>query len=192
MGKELEKVVLHEVELTNAFSPYPTEILDSDDDDGRMPENVAELTKNVVGRKIVAVNRDFKHEYKEYDWATWNSKISGTALVLDDGTQVLLVDTNDCCARTELNDIIVNLDKIDHVITGVGTTDGYTKWHIYANLGDIAELQVGWACGNPFYYGYGFDIYVFDADGQMIKENGEDVKTEEGILDESDQRAIGS
>ena len=43
---------------------------------------------------------------------------------------------------------------------GVGTTDGFTRWHIYADMGDVLELEVGWSCGNPFYYGYGFNITV--------------------------------
>ena len=60
-------------------------------------------------------------------------------------------------------DVILNLDRIEHVITGVGTTDGYSVWHIYADLGDVVELKVGWSSGNPFYYGYGFDIAVVDA-----------------------------
>lgn len=158
--------------MTN-FEGYPVEELDEYDDDGTMPDNVAELAKNVVGRKIVAVDRNFNHEYKPYEWATWNSKLNGTALVLDDGTRVVLVAGDDCCAYTELEDIIINLDKIEHVITGIGTTDGYTKWHIYANLGDVAELTVGWSCGNPFYYGYGFDIYVFDENGVMKKSEDE-------------------
>ena len=74
----------------------------------------------------------------------------------------MLVDTDDCCAYTDLEEIILNLDKIDHAILGVGTTEGYTKWHIYADLGDVVEMQVGWSCGNPFYYGYGFEIAVVD------------------------------
>ena len=49
---------------------------------------------------------------------------------------------------------------MDHVILGVGTTDGYTTWHIYADFGDVMRLKVGWSCGNPFYYGYGFTIRV--------------------------------
>ena len=46
---------------------------------------------------------------------------------------------------------------------GVGTTGEYTRWHIYADLGDVLELTVGWSCGNPFYYGYGFYIDVVPA-----------------------------
>ena len=44
---------------------------------------------------------------------------------------------------------------------GVGTTDDFQTWHIYCDLGDILELDVAWSCGNPFYYGYGFDIDVY-------------------------------
>jgi hypothetical protein len=66
----------------------------------------------------------------------------------------------DCCAYTELESFLLNVGNIDHVITGVGTTNGYTTWHVYADLGDVLEMQVGWSCGNPFYYGYGFQISV--------------------------------
>ncbi len=45
---------------------------------------------------------------------------------------------------------------------GVGTTNGYSTWHIYADWGDILELSVGWYAGNTGYYGYGFDINVVD------------------------------
>lgn len=136
---------------------YPAEVLDENyDDDGTMPENVAELASHVIGRKIVKVEKGVSVPSR------WYGTTSGTALVLDNGKRVVLVDTDDCCAYTALEDVILNLDKIDHAILGVGTTDGYTKWHIYADLGDVVELQVGWSCGNPFYYGYGFDIAVID------------------------------
>lgn len=157
--------------MTN-IERYPVEELDTDADDGTMTKNLEVFTKNVVGRKIVAIDREFSKTIKhDEDGARWSydEHIAGTALSLDDGTKVVLVDTDSCCAYTQLKDIILGLDKIDHVIMGVGTTDGYTKWHIYANFGDIAELQVGWSCGNPFYYGYGFDIYVVSAE-DAIKE----------------------
>lgn len=137
-------------------NPYPIEILDENDDDGTMVENVATLTEHVVGRKIVAVERNAKASGR-YEWSRDSY---GTALVLDNGKRVILTGSSDCCAYTELSDIILNLGKIDHVITGVGTTGEYTTWHIYADLGDVATLKVGWSCGNPFYYGYGFDISV--------------------------------
>jgi len=137
-------------------NPYSVEELGPDDDDGTMPDNVAELSKHVVGHKVVGVERNASTPGR-YEWS---GDTYGTALVLDNGKRVTLVGTDDCCAFTELEDVILNLDKIDHVITGVGTTEGYTRWHIYADLGDVVELKVGWSCGNPFYYGYGFDIAV--------------------------------
>jgi hypothetical protein len=142
-------------------NPYPEEILGPDDDDGTMVDNVATLREHVVGRRIVGVERGVGAT-KTYDWG-YTESIFGTALVLDDGRRVVLANNGDCCAYTDLEDVILNLDKIDHVITGVGTTDGYATWHIYADLGDVAELTVGWSCGNPFYYGYGFDIAVVEA-----------------------------
>lgn len=143
-------------------NPYPEEVLDEDRDDGTMVENVAELRENLVGRKIVSVEKNAQIKHKAENNYYWNGD-RGTALVLDNGKKVFLIDGGDCCAYTELEDVILNLDKIDHVITGIGTTDGYNTWHIYADLGDVAELKVGWSCGNPFYYGYGFDIHVEDA-----------------------------
>ena len=139
---------------------YPTEVLDSDDDDGTMPNNVQELADAVVGHRIVAVERDA--DIPKTD--RYLSSHSGLALTLDNGQRVYLANSNDCCAFTELNDVVEHLDKIDHIITGVGTTDGYQTWHIYADLGDVLELKVGWSCGNPFYYGYGFDIVVAEGD----------------------------
>lgn len=136
-------------------TPYPIESLDSGDDDGTMPENVAALSESVVGRKIVSVepNVSIKSGY---------FTSTATILTLDNGKQVVIENTDDCCAFTELESVILHLDKIDHVITGVGTTDGYESWHIYADLGDVVEMKVGWSSGNPFYYGYGFNISVRD------------------------------
>lgn len=127
----------------------------TDEDDGTMPNNVASLAENVIGRRIV------KAEKAEREVGTW-LKVEQEVLVLtlDDGREVTLADDGDCCAYTELQGITEHLPSIDHVITGVRTTDGYTRWHIYADAGDVLELQVGWSCGNPFYYGYGFDIRV--------------------------------
>jgi len=137
-------------------NPYPVEDLDPNDDDGTMPDNVAKLAEHVVGRRVVAIEKGASAP-GPYEWS---GPTSGTALVLDNGKRVILASGGDCCAYTELEDVILNLDKIEHVITGIGTTDGYTRWHIYADLGDVVELKVAWSCGNPFYYGYGFDILV--------------------------------
>lgn len=138
-------------------NPYPAEELGPDDDDGTMVDNVATLSAHVVGHRIVEVERNVTVPARYYGTTT------GTALVLDNGKRVVLSDTDDCCAYTQLEDVILNLDKIEHVITGVGTTGGYETWHIYADLGDVVELKVGWSSGNPFYYGYGFDITVREA-----------------------------
>lgn len=132
---------------------YPIEDLSDDEDCGTMPANVAELSEAVVGHKIVSAERIPAESFTYGHGATFT-------LTLDNGTRVRLIETNDCCAYTDLDSFLLHPDKVDHVILGVGTTGGYTKWHIYADLGDVLELDVAWSCGNPFYYGYGFDIVV--------------------------------
>jgi hypothetical protein len=135
------------------MTSYPVEVLDEDEDDGTMPNNVSELADAVVGRRIVKVEKDVEFPTR---WGTER----GTRITLDDGRQVRLADTSDCCAYTELESFLLHPERVDHVISGVGTTNGYTTWHIFADAGDVLELTVGWSSGNPFYYGYGFDISV--------------------------------
>lgn len=137
---------------------YEPETLGEDSDDGTMPGNVAELAEAVVGHRIVSVEKDAEIPEAARSWRS-----SGTALTLDNGKRVFLADTDDCCAYTELEAFLLHLELIDHIITGVGTTDGFTQWHVYADMGDVLELTVGWSCGNPFYYGYGFAISVVEA-----------------------------
>ncbi|MFJ4926817.1 hypothetical protein [Streptomyces sp. NPDC088736] len=139
---------------------YPAETLDADSDDGTMPESRAALETAVVGQRIISVERDVPVPDRYSDTRT------GTVITLGNGKRVALANTGDCCAYTELEAFLLHADRIDHVITGVGTTDGYTKWHVYADMGDVLELTVGWSCGNPFYYGYGFDITVLDNEEQ--------------------------
>ena len=134
---------------------YPIETLDENDDDGTMPENVAELAKTVVGHRIVSAERI---ERSAQPWLS--SGMASFVLTLDNGQKVELTDGGDCCAYTEVKAFLLNPARVDHVITGVGTTEGYTRWHIYADMGDVLEMTVGWSCGNPFYYGYGFNIGV--------------------------------
>lgn len=131
---------------------YPEETLGGDEDDGTMPENVDRLRQAVVGRRIVSAERPSSAV------AGWGTP--ALLLTLDDGTTVQLDNTDDCCAYTELDNFLLDPAAVDHIITGVGTTEQYTVWHIYADFGDIMKLEVGWSCGNPFYYGYGFDIHV--------------------------------
>lgn len=138
----------------NEISKYPAEVLGPDDDDGTMEANVADLAASVVGHRVVRV--------EEGQWRGEWTTHRGIRIVLDDGRKVRLANTDDCCAYTELSSFLLHADRIDHVITGVGTTDGFTRWHIYADMGDVLELSVGWSCGNPFYYGYGFNIDVID------------------------------
>lgn len=138
------------------MNPYPTETLDEEEDDGTMPANVADLGAHVIGHRIVSVEKDVP---VPDDVARWG-RSAGTRITLDSGKSVFLVDTDDCCAYTGLDSFLLHHDRIDHIITGVGTTDEYSKWHIFADMGDVLELEVGWSSGNPFYYGYGFDIFV--------------------------------
>jgi hypothetical protein len=137
---------------------YPQEVLDPNwQDDGVMPENVATLAGHVVGHRIVsAEQREVPSPY------SWESRRMSFVLTLDNGKQVVMRNTDDCCAYTELESFFLDPASVDHVIMGVGTTEEYTVWHVYADYGDILRLQVGWSCGNPFYYGYGFDIHVME------------------------------
>lgn len=134
---------------------YEPETLPSDYDDGTMPGNVDELRSAVVGRRIVSAEKGTVVN-------DWGRPVDGFVITLDNGRRVSLANTDDCCAYTELEAFLLHVDRIDHIITGVGTTDGYQKWHIYADMGDVLEMTVGWSSGNPFYYGYGFDITVED------------------------------
>lgn len=130
------------------MNPYPLEYLDPEDDDGTIVGNVEKLANNVVGRRIISFDKDRQ------------------AIVLDGGHSVRLVDTDDCCAFTELEAFLLHPERVNHIITGVGTTERYTKWHIFADMGDVLELTVNWSCGNPFYYGYGFEILVEGGAGE--------------------------
>jgi hypothetical protein len=123
-------------------------------DDGTMPDNVASLAEAVVGHRIVSVERTEKEDY-------W-SKGDDFLITLDNGKQVRMQGSSDCCAYTELESFLLHPERVDHVITGVGTTGEFDTWHIFADMGDVLELKVGWSCGNPFYYGYGFNIRVRD------------------------------
>ncbi|WP_042400091.1 DUF7448 domain-containing protein [Streptacidiphilus carbonis] len=140
---------------------YEIETLSDEVDDGTMPRNVSALADAVVGHRIVMIERDAVIPESANSW-----RGRGTALTLDSGKRVFLVDTDDCCAFTELEAFLLHPERIDHVITGVGTTDEFTRWHIYADMGDVLELTVGWSSGNPFYYGYGFQIAVVDEPAQ--------------------------
>lgn len=158
---------------TNMNDRYPAEDMTTEygyeQDDGTMPVNVEKLSEGVVGRRII----DAREEFREWKHPDYGFDERGTVLVLtlDNGREVLLSDTSDCCAMTELQGFWRDPSSVDHVILGVGATEGYTKWHIYADFGDVMSLDVEWSAGNPFYYGYGFDIIVQPAtiQGEVIQ-----------------------
>ncbi|AVP42365.1 hypothetical protein SEA_PIPER2020_69 [Mycobacterium phage Piper2020] len=148
---------------------YPAELLGDDDDDGTMPDNVDALRQAVVGRRIVSATKGQAKVVVNRWGGERLEDVTGLIIELDDGTKVILQDTSDCCAYTELESFFLAPNSVDHIITGVGTTDGYETWHIYADMGDILKLKVGWSPGNPFYYGYGFDIHVSRIiDGEVV------------------------
>lgn len=139
-----------------AMNNYPVETFEDEDTvdldrliirDETLHDNVVQLEDAVVGHRIVSA------EATEY---------GGLKITLDSGKQVFLSETNECCAYTELENFLLHPDKVDHIITGVGTTNGYTNWHIYADMGDVLELTVGWSAGTS-YYAYGFYITVEEA-----------------------------
>ena len=132
---------------------YSQEILNNNEDDGTIVRNVEELEANVIGHKIVSAQK-----INTKDW--FGRETQMFEITLDSGKRVALRDSGDCCAYTQLEGFLLNVENIDHVITGIGTTGEFTTWHIYADIGDVLALKVGWSCGNPFYYGYGFDIAV--------------------------------
>jgi hypothetical protein len=139
----------------NVFK-YIKEVLDENHDDGTIVENVEKLESSVIGRRIVSAERQQIKSRGSY----WRTGSTVFVITLDNGDQVQLFDTADCCAYTTLENFLLHPQSVDHVILGVGTTEKYTTWHIYADFGDILALEVDWSCGNPFYYGYGFDINV--------------------------------
>jgi hypothetical protein len=134
---------------------YPIETLDEDEDNGTMPDNVAELAKAVVGHRIASV-------VPAQGTDRYGKRGPGAIITLDTGKRVHLAATDDCCAYTQLDAFLLHPELVDHIITGVGTTGGYTTWHIFADMGDVLELTVDWSPGNQFYYGYGFSITVAD------------------------------
>jgi hypothetical protein len=141
------------------MTKYPEETLNDDIDDGTMPGNVDELREAVVGHRIV------KAERSEPKVNGWGCVVAAPLVItLDNGKQVQLEDTGECCAHTELSRFLLHPERVDHIITGVGTTDEYTTWHIYADMGDVLQLDLSWGMGTG-YYAYGFNITVTDVEG---------------------------
>jgi hypothetical protein len=128
------------------------------DECGLIVESVDNLRTAVIGHRIV------KAEKRPLDRGGWGHTGDAFVITLDNGKQVRLFDSGDCCAYTELAEFLLHPELVDHVILGVGTTEKFTRWHIFADMGDVLELTVGWSEGNPCYYGYGFDIDVVEID----------------------------
>lgn len=123
-----------------------------------MTESAEALSEAVVGRRIVSVEK-VELSSGIHSW----SKVLTTVLTLDNGSRVELYEESDCCAYTEIEKFLLSPERVDHIITGVGTTDDYSTWHIYADMGDVLELTVGWSEGSG-YYAYGLDIRVVPTD----------------------------
>jgi hypothetical protein len=138
-----------------------------EEDDGTMPENINSLGRAVIGHKIVSAEivestAEILESFPDGEWVNYSFRNAKTLfqITLDNGQIAYLANTADCCAYTVLEAFWLDPESVNHIIMGVGSTEGYTTWHVYADYGDILRLQVGWSCGNPFYYGYGFDVKV--------------------------------
>ena len=119
-----------------------------------MPANVAKLGEAVIGRRIVSAEKgEVAREYYGLS--------DGRILTLDYGTKVSLVDTADCCAYTDAGGV------------PPAPRDGRSRdpWGGHnGRLHEVAHLRrprrragastSAGRAGNPFYYGYGFDIAV--------------------------------
>jgi hypothetical protein len=120
------------------------------DENDVMPGNCKEFADNIIGHKITEV--DFS-----------GGRYSGEAsFTLDNGKKVTLHATSDCCAGTDVYDLIQKLPTLDHVITAVKPSKDYTVWHIMAGMNEVLELGVSWSAGSG-YYMYGFNIEVEEA-----------------------------
>lgn len=162
--KEKPKMIMREPLQENEFGE--TGYLDSEGgfhtDDGTIADSVDMLAQAVIGHRISSVGLAPSSPRKA--WHDWEAE-RALILVLDNGTRVTLIDTYDCCAHTKLEKFLLNVDKVDHLITGVRVEDTYRRWYITADLGDILQMDVSWSSGNPFYYVYGFEIVVGKAEG---------------------------
>ena len=152
---------------------YEVEQLDTYEDDGTIVRNVEELGEHVVGRRIVSAVEGTAKVVETGYRGPYVHEETGLIIELDTGKRVMLVDTDDCCAYTALESFLLHPESVDHIITGIGTTERYGVWHIYADMGDVMKLEVGWSPGNPFYYVYGFAIYVLPIEGEIVEERGE-------------------
>lgn len=116
-----------------------------------MGGSAQELEEAVVGRRILSVEK-VGHPRGLY-------RRDGIKLSLDDGSTVFVDNTDDCCAFTEVGDFKF-LENTENVITSVTTDKDFNKWFVYAGNAPVLEMDVAWSPGNPYYYGFGFEIRV--------------------------------
>lgn len=121
----------------------PVVVLDGVSDEV-MIDNAQEFADAIVGRSIKNVDNSgaFKIE-------------------LSDGTVVVLSNSDDCCAFTELEGFLLSDDYGDHIITNVEIDEvNYSmSWHVLAEDKRILDLDVAYSEGSGYYH-YGFWIDV--------------------------------
>lgn len=122
-----------------------------------MQGSVDALASSIIGQQIVTVERR-KAEPGEDGYVPYGLS-EETVFTLANGHQVILGDTDDCCAFTEVSSFDF-LEKSDNVITRVEVDEGFETWFIYADQVPVVHLGVSWSPGNPYYYGFGFSIRV--------------------------------
>lgn len=118
-------------------------------EDYEMDRSAEELSQAVVGHRIIGVGKA--------DSSGW--KGPGIVLVLDNGQQVVVRGSGDCCAYTDIYNWVFDIDKVDNVITKVETDDNYETWSIMAGADKVLGMDVSWSEGTG-YYMYGFTIEI--------------------------------
>lgn len=126
-----------------------------EDHDDIMCENAEELASLVVGKRIISAT-EREYEIERYGLSY---KETGLVVILDDGTEFAIGETDDCCAYTSLESFLINPAAVDHVITSVSTENDYQVWRILADGRDVVTMEVGWSEGSG-YYMYGFEFQV--------------------------------
>lgn len=123
-------------------------------------ESVADLSKEIVGHRIVEVLTPRDDDY-DFDY--------GTMIVLDNGKRVVVEDTSDCCAYAEVLEFLFNADKVDHVITDVSLNSGGYEINIVADMDDVLALRIRWSEGSGWGYSFGFKIKVKELNPEWVK-----------------------
>lgn len=141
--------------MTNRIYPPEAPLNDIWEDDGTIVENVTDLRDRLIGRRIVKAE---KRNWKTTAEHMWREQGHGLVLTLDDGTCFAIQDEHDCCAYTVLEKWVFHTDQVDNAITNIETENGYTTWHVLADMKDVLTLDVKWSAGNAFYYAYGFSF----------------------------------